>query len=514
MTLSIVLLSFLSIAITAVPDCGCISAELVESNSNTLSDSGVEFSWTSRESPTPSAIHGQMGVSGDHVVIHASTDEPTVTRSELLTGPSNIQWNWLTTPPDGFDPLTDTFTRHDPALHWFSYGGLTSGDVITIAARLVVSWDDCDFMAWSGDQDPDTLSYANNILGSLMTTTTYPEHTSFEWTYASDTIYIAGYTKEAEYTECDLYLMRSSYPAAQSDGRSVSYDTYNFRTNLITPFVYCGYVDDTLVEYTVLPLLSVNNFFSPQISLNPISEVSPNVYNISWTSYDRNQDDLNWFEVTLRSDEYGYQLLVENLTDTYYLWDSHGFPVSDAYQVRITGYSIDLNLYDGPFIDIPDDYEPGHSSYIFSEPFAAGADIPMIATLNEPENMTWYHRSVGNEIVWILTFISGDYVPESLDYLILVNDAIHTSGRQLTSTSRIIRFSMDEFEPGEYNVTLEVQQPRWGIVTDTVFVVILGSGSPLSPMDMGSLIINSVSAISIVVILFFTTLILRHKRKS
>ncbi|UCE11411.1 MAG: hypothetical protein JSW61_05625 [Candidatus Thorarchaeota archaeon] len=99
----------------------------------------------------------------------------------------------------------------------------------------------------------------------------------------------------------------------------------------------------------------IGNFFVPKIEV-----VSPNggenitkPWNVTWTAYDNNTEEVLEFEVRLSSDGGStFQLLTTGLTETRYEWNSSGFLLLSSYviEVRVTdGIYTTSDQSDGPF---------------------------------------------------------------------------------------------------------------------------------------------------------------------
>jgi hypothetical protein len=76
-------------------------------------------------------------------------------------------------------------------------------------------------------------------------------------------------------------------------------------------------------------------------------------WNVTWTAYDNNTDEILEFEVRVSSDGGStFQLLSAGLTDTRFTWDSSGFLELSSYviEVRVTdGIYTASDTSDGPF---------------------------------------------------------------------------------------------------------------------------------------------------------------------
>ena len=326
----------------------------------TQSSSTVELTWTSRDDDVR-RIFVPPVASGDHVILHVDAYDQLIQTSLLDFTPSFSQTNILEIPSEGYNPYFDfDMSPDDGELSWFSFYGLQRGQLVTIVGLFSNS--DCDFMAWTGGTDP--MSYVDNIIGALMTTTSNPEGVCFEWDFNSQELIIACYNCDGETGWVELNVFVDSTADVVAAGNYIAYDTYEFQENVTVPLLYLGLTDGILMESVFHPALTFNNYFTPNITQFPPIGLGAKQFNFTWTCSDHNQDDVNYYSVWLSSDSgFTYQLLAGNLTDTFFVWDSTGFMIRENYLVKIRAYSLDFTYRDYCRVDNPPaSYWPGDFS--------------------------------------------------------------------------------------------------------------------------------------------------------
>ncbi|MFX1579845.1 MAG: hypothetical protein ACFFBJ_09385 [Promethearchaeota archaeon] len=287
----------------------------------------------------------------------------------------------------------------------------------------------------------------------------------------------ATYFGVSEFAKIELFFIELNITLTNTS-RSVYYDTYRFVGNS-TQDIQVTVLDSLNVSIVQLYYQNVSfgNWFSPSVNVNYPHEVETDIYNITWSSTDPNADDVNFYQAWLSNDGgASYQLIVTNLTEPFFIWDSTGFLTSHDYIWRIRAFSVDLTVYTGPFTNIPSDYWPGD----FTDGFRyihVGDGIPTIAalTLNSPSDLTFFEGELGHQIIWRLTFDSVNFLPDDIEYSILLNGISYFQGSvQITEREgQFISFPLDGFPVGTHNFTLLVTYPYYNEPSDSVIVNIL-----------------------------------------
>ncbi|MDH4214850.1 MAG: hypothetical protein OEV85_13110 [Candidatus Thorarchaeota archaeon] len=263
---------------------------------------------------------------------------------------------------------------------------------------------------------------------------------------------------------------------------SIVYDTYPSRFNFTTSLIIRI---DNGINSTILRTfdnLSICNFFKPKVTVNPPVEVSPDYFNISWSSTDKNSNDTNYYSIWLSIDGgASFMLLQQNTTATFFLWNSTGWLDHD-YTVRIRAFSVDLTYFGGPFVDIPTDYWPGDYSDGYWFAFTHDGPFGTVDIGVFPASDLFYFRgSVNNQIEWHLMIEHPGFppkrIPEVIDYEVVHNGNSFINGTQSIGADyqyTYITIQIDGLDVGTHNFTLTFSNPgdSGGIVVDNVQVTV------------------------------------------
>jgi hypothetical protein len=164
-----------------------------------------------------------------------------------------------------------------------------------------------------------------------------------------------------------------------------SFETYTFERN-VTFSVFLSCWTETDVAWILdFGQLRFENFFAPVVAVNAPIDLTGDLWNFTWTASDANIFDTLYFSVWLSTDGGNtFQLRAQNITETFFVWDSDGFLIRDyVYRVRV--YDVDaaylvggvpLSAVDDP----PTSYWPGLVSESVSGVFEAGNVQPPITT--------------------------------------------------------------------------------------------------------------------------------------
>jgi hypothetical protein len=271
-------------------------------------------------------------------------------------------------------------------------------------------------------------------------------------------------------------------------GQQLQYDTYYFGhgNNMTVNITVRGHTssDETIVHNFLN--VSLNNFFTPVVTVMQEIDLGNKLYNFTWNSTDLNADDVHFYSVWISSDGGStYQLLSRNLTQRYYVWNSTGFLQRD-FQVRVKAYSVDLSVYSGPFLSIPSDYWPGDFGLGFSVEFAGDhiwpwpipGGIPNIYILQAAADLVYVHGMTGNSIDWKLDADHAGCDMVYLVYRVYQNETLHTTGNSNIFDPVWVSINIDGLMPGVYQFKIEFINPgpNGGTVTDSVWVRVLSSG--------------------------------------
>jgi hypothetical protein len=441
----------------------------------------ISLTWSSLDHPTRSPFADGVAT-GYRVTIHAESEEPTVTSSRLAIRPYTFQYSYQEEPLGDFAPLSDTFRRYDTRLAWTTFNSIPSG----VTVVLVASWDedcDCDFMAWHGEQDQESYSFANNILESDMATGDSRELARFVWDYPSQDLYIAGFSTESDWVSIRIDLYYSNYATAIAEGNSVSCPTYYLGENLTFDALYFGYTLSDLTEFAFFPGLTVVQFWAPVVTIESLEQINATSWQVSWSCTDQSPNDINLFEVGVSyHSQFFFNPIAENLSATCYVWDSSGYEM-DTYWLRIRAYSVDVSYSPGPYENFPEDYFPGDYGDAFTEAFRAG-DTPHTSgdgwvSLSEPLDMDFREGTSGHTLVWLLDFEEMDQQPDWVAYDILDNGHLFLSDEWNNGEPAQIEVGLDGLSQGLHNMTLVVYNPDGSVSIDEVFVLVSSNSSSM-----------------------------------
>jgi len=381
----------------------------------------LELSYYSRDVPTKTPLSGGGTAAGDHVTLNATWTYPAVGGiPEFVVTTTEIKVLYGTLFDSGDQPLVNNLGSNpfsgvinSAAFSWESVPvGL--GDV----ARVVVDFTngDCDIMAWYSTTDMGSRTYANNILGAQMATGAHPEVGSFTVTQTGTVEFgIFNYDNAAGTYRLTVDTRLGLEPA-RVDTDTIEIDTYYLMANA----TYSVLIDSdtgTNIHYMVeIPDIYIGNFFAPVVTVDVPDEISTNYFNITWSSYDRNADDENYYAVLLSNDGgLSYQLLAQNTTSPFYLWNASGW-LDTTYRVKVRAYSLDftnftaLGFDDGVLCGVdnpPTSYWPGDFADGFSAPFDAGDVAPPFTTTTTTTTTTTPTTTTTTPAVFIDPLLIG-----------------------------------------------------------------------------------------------------------
>lgn len=313
----------------------------------------VEFTWTARDSPSPSDFLSDE-VAGDHITIQATCIDFPVIESELFFD-SWISYdvNLIQNENDGFNPFSDNIPIGDSHFSWQIVGGMELGSLVHLVFNFDTS--NCDLMAWAGNSNVSTWYYSNNLLQTNMVSNSNPEISSLIWPVDSQvSVYIAVYNHDPTSGSGNLELYPDFLSNANTLGDTVTYDTYRKSANIVKSVLYVGSLGGSSKSYGYLPTTSFVNYFPPEVELlTPVAGDNwiDGQYNITWSASDRNSDDGIWFELFLlhSEPEYYFELGTGEFNyDSskgfyYYTIDATGIQ-PDNYNIRIVAHDNDTTV--------------------------------------------------------------------------------------------------------------------------------------------------------------------------
>ncbi|MHA2235757.1 MAG: hypothetical protein ACXABH_10535, partial [Candidatus Thorarchaeota archaeon] len=389
---------------SAVPEP--ITIELQLYGENDLGAATNVFNWTARDMTTPTTISASDVLTGDHVTIENTWTIPAVAGLPEYSTITNTQIALLSglyevipgtyADPGGRDawpiPLTDT------AFYvWETVEGISAGATVQVDLDAqggsdpsfdVYDWADADS---DGEVDLDEIG-ATALLSVDNGGGGAAEGGSYVAAVSGD-IAIRVFCWAWAYGHQDYVLEVDTRASVDVDSLTAiaSLDTYSFLRNITMDiYLYCW--TETDVVWTVdFGTLSFENFFPPVVTINAPVDLTGDVYNFTWTATDQNADDSIYFQVWLSSDSGAtYQLLAQNVTETFYVWDSSSFLERSTYMYRIRAYSVDLVYTAGgaSVADPPASYWPGNFADFFSGVFDGGAVVIIPTTTTTPPPTT------------------------------------------------------------------------------------------------------------------------------
>lgn len=386
-------------------------------NATTLADATYVNGWYARGGTSTSFDDGET-LAGDHVMINNTWNLPavsgipeyTITSSKiaLLSGLHEVMTGTYPD-PQGVDawpvPLTST-----AIYNWHTVEGITAGDNVRVSidaqsaqdpAFDVWAWEDADS---DGEVDLDELGSAS-LLSVDNGGSGTPEAGSYTAAesgdialrvYAFDYAWVAGahYVLDVD-TRASVDIWSGSGTPAYAE-----FDTYRLLRNITMTVQYYCYTATDVWFGDELGTVSFANFFKPVVTVPvPVETATTDVFNITWSSTDQNADDVPYYSVWLSNDGgETYQLLAQNLTGTFFVWDSNGW-LETSYIVRVRAYSLDFTnfsaVYGEDFEILPDvtdppaGYWPGDYTDGFSAAFNAGdTEAPTPTTTTPPPTTT------------------------------------------------------------------------------------------------------------------------------
>ncbi|MHA1387273.1 MAG: hypothetical protein ACTSR9_02445 [Candidatus Thorarchaeota archaeon] len=457
--------------------------------SDTPSADSPTLTWTSRTEsatgPEPEPVSNQSSLIGDHIVLNATfPEELNVTRCEMRV------WNGFTytttrplvisTDPDGvFEGIID------PAqFDWVVISGLETGLTVNITCNFTAS--DCDFMVWPESMDQSEYTYANNVVN--MVSGDKPEHDEITWR-EDGTLTIGCLDYCGEEGNWNLHLQVGADWSVSGNESSITIDTYYMdRVNQMYSVQATGYTDSNKSYVIMREDVRICNFFAPEVIIHSlIVNTTSYIVNISWSSFDANSDDVNYYSLWVSTtDGLSYMLMAQNLTITTYCWDYDGWP-EDDYIFRVRAYSLDFSVQgkadvsDPPTGYWPGDYGDGFSSLVPLGSWGWGNFSPRNIGVRTVSDITFSQGAPGYAINWDFynVRISSCFSPgpTRIEYYIYKNDILFANRNiaiDYCSSSATISISLDDLETGTYNYTVYFENPgsAGGFVRDVVIVTV------------------------------------------
>ena len=376
-------------------------------------------------------------------------------------------------------------------------------------------------MAWPESIDQSEYTYANNIID--MVSGDKPEHDEIV-SPENGTLTIGCLNYCGEIGNWTIHLQVGADWSVSGNESSITIDTYYIdRINQTCSVQATGYTDSNMSYVILREDVRICNFFAPEVIIHPlIVNTTSYIVNISWSSFDANSDDVNYYSLWVsNTDGLSYMLMAQNLTITTYCWDYDGW-LEDDYMFRVRAYSLDFSVpgkadvSDPPAGYWPGDYGDGFSSSVPLGSWGWGNFSPMNIGVRTVPDITFSQGAPGYAINWDFynVRISSCFSPgpTRIEYYIYKNDILFANRNtsiDYYSPSATISISLDDLETGTYNYTLYYENPgsNGGSVQDVVIVIVTKPAITF----MQALTIG-ISAGSVVIIFLVLVLSIRLKR--
>jgi hypothetical protein len=365
-----------------------------------LQPAEYSFWWTARDMTDPTTISPDDVLTADYITITSNWTIPAVsglpeystitgTQISLLSGLHKV-FNGIYADPHGFDSWPIPLTSTD-SYNWHTVDGIKSGDNVRVSIDSQEGADPAiQVYPWT-DLNSDGLVTANELGAKLLDrdqgTTGDGESGSF----------IAGEDMNIAILVFDFnYVWHADNPYVLDVDTRVSIDvpsttdtatfeTYTLLANkTMDMYLYC-YTPTNIPRVINFGKVTFNNFFGPELTIDPAVDLGGNLFNFTFSATDRNEGDSIFYSFWISADGGNtYQLVAGNLTQTFFVWDSNAWLERDYYY-RVIAYAVDLSIMVdgeplGTALEPPASYGPMTltDSAVYG-PFAAGG-VPIVTT--------------------------------------------------------------------------------------------------------------------------------------
>ena len=510
------------------------------SDTTTLSNATYVNAWTSNTMTTSASFSNLSELVGDHVVISnnwslpasASLPEYNITssRTTILTGSYEVMTGSYADPEiNNTWPILLTYTDN---YVWETVEGIIAGDNVSIAldaqdgqdsAFDVWTWDDANS---DGFVDLDEIGNT-----TLLFVDTFAINGSEAGSYIateSGSIAIRIYAYAYAYHPGVNYIVSVDTRASidvwsDADPEYTEFDTYELGRNITATVQYYCYTDAEVVFFDELVSVTFANFFAPDITVNAPIDLDNDIWNITWSSTDKNANDVNFYSIWFSRDGgVTFVLLWQNLTSTNYVWDSSNW-LQDVYLFRIRAYSADLTSEKCSLDSPPSSYWPGDYSDAISLPINAGGvgmggPIPSFSI--NTDSLSYEFGSTGNSISVSLSF-GGRTAPSSITYSIYDNRSLWIQGEYGPATSwSTFAINIDGLSIGTHSLSLSIDyfgpyDREYFTVTVVASVIPITNSTTNTAIDLDLILQTlafgvSIGSITIIVLVVVLTLQLKR----
>jgi hypothetical protein len=377
----------------------------------TIDDPTLTLRWNARDVAAQSVITTGGSAIGDHVYLNATWDNgvnPLIPEFGITSMQIQILYGTLVTRTGSTHPAVDPGAAQAGGVidsteyAWEVVSGILEGDTVRVSVGFDGS--DVDVWLWWDSIAMSARTYANMISHDGISGAN-PEYIEFVADQdGAIAVGIEDYSGDSSEYELIVDTRVGLEPDRVLNTKTIEIDTYYLLANQTFEIIVSSDTGSNFDYTSKTPGVFIGNYFKPVVTVPiPVATTGDaDIFNITWSSTDRNVDDTPYYSVWVSSnDGVSYQLLAQNVTTTFFLWDSSIWQ-EDSYIVRIRAYSIDLDTFvledtdddgqeDDPvyLCDVgnpPAGYWPGDYADGFSAAFDAGAIPPPPTT--PPANTT------------------------------------------------------------------------------------------------------------------------------
>jgi hypothetical protein len=379
-----------------------------------LADADDSFTWTANDMTTPTAITGGQILTGDHIVLNSTWDIAPVPGLPEYSSISASRVSFLSglyesitgiyADPQGVDAWPVPLSSTDIYV-WETVDGVAQDDITTVTLDAAHGADPSfDVYMWDDLNADGEVDYATELVGGALLSVDDGGGGAVEsgvfTVPASGSIAIRVFCWAWAYPGAgsDYTLVVDSQVAIDienevSNEAYTTYDTYQFERNVNFTVVLNVWTDTDVTWRLQVGMVRFENFYTPTVTVNDALDLGDDTFNFTWTADDGNAADTLYFSVWVSSDGGDtFQLVIQNITETFYVWDSDGWLIEDyMYMVRVYDCDHTYPLGVGAAIAPPLSYWPGLFADDMSTSFEAGNVIPTTptpTTTTPPETTT------------------------------------------------------------------------------------------------------------------------------
>jgi len=433
--------------------------QLPEKTRRLAEDSISSLTWSSRDHSIEQIIDNGSIISGDHIRLNGSIFTPNLVKTKMhiwngfIYTATNDLVNYT---PGGI--FWDIINPND--FSWTIIEGVQNGDCINVTCEFANSG--CDIFFWN-ETDPE-YSFRIDDAVFFLSSNSSPVVGSFTWTSEYNRIYVGCISHEPDpIGNWTIEALVGNHKVFIQDGSSVYQDTYFLDSvNQEYNVRITGLTETNETITAIWENVTICNFYTPVISsvhTHSLLEDARSL-NISWSCYDNNSDDVNYYQIWLsNNDGISFMLLTGNITKTWYIWNTTGW-FEDSYTIRVRAFSVDFSSPKCSLEHPPSSYWPGDYSdgfvtieagdFSHPPPGDISLDIDILG------NSYYYYGTTGNILNVSLNF--HHYLPSySIDYSVTDNGStwLHGVHRSNSFLSFLI-VNIDGLEIGHHILEITI----------------------------------------------------------